>query len=317
MRVVDDRVVNAGNSPTFALFQRLPAALVNVAPERSERFDRLYPDFRIEFIKREQWVLHHDATAKCIRISTFVAEFVWACGYAHLVYYLDVFQNKSFRSRTEISLRVTPRLRRAMALLKWAVEKLMNGQGPTWPRRLPRPQYRAGFTSDLDVADELALNAVACLIHHELGHQALGHTGGSTIDLERDADAHAWDWLLGDGLDLGSSAGTKRLLAFAHAHVGDVIRDIHSGTTALDTHPRSIDRLSTLFARWNVPSDHLAVAFTHAVLHLHLGNSSRQLKAPSAPYQSYAHALDDALNHISRFPDISELGGAPKGEKKR
>lgn len=315
--MVDDRAINPGSSPTSALFERLPAALLNVAPERTALFDRLYPDFRIEFVLNNQWVLDHNAADRCIRISTFVAEFVWACGYAHLVYYLDVFQNKSFRSRTEISLRETPRLRRAMDLLKWAVEKYMNGRGPAWPRRLPRPRYRPGFTSDLDIADELALNSVACLIHHELAHRALEHTGGSTIDLERDADAHAWDWMLGGGLDLGFSAGTKRLLAFAHAHVGDVIRDIHSGMTDLSTHPRSVDRLSNLFARWNVPDDHLAVAFTHAVIHLHLENSSHPLRTQSAAYQSYAHALDDVLNHISRFPEISELRKASKDRMNR
>jgi peptidase U49-like protein len=304
MRIIDNTALTTMKSPARLVLDPFHRAIINVAPERQSEFDKLFPDFIIEYLDTHKWILHVDTAARRIQLSSFVIEFLWATAYAHLIFYIDIFQGRSFKTRQEISLRETPRLRAAIDLLKWAVEKLVNQDTTEWPEDLPKPRFRPGFASDEDVADEFALGAAACLIHHEFGHLALQHSGGSTIETERDADAYAWEWILGKDIDLNSPAGKKRLLLLAHAYSVAVIRDIHLGATSLISHPRSIDRVFILFSRWNVPPNHVAVSFAFATFYLHLENSPKPLPPQSEAYNSFAASLDAVLNHISTFPTI-------------
>lgn len=292
MRIIENTSLMTMQSPARAVLDLFHRTIVNIAPERQAEFDTLFPAFTIEYLDSHKWILHVDTATRHIQVSSFVIEFLWATAYAHLVFYIDVFQGKQVKTRQEISLRETPRLCGALDLLKWAIEKLVNQEASEWPADLPKPQFRPGFASDEDVADEFTLGAAACLMHHEFGHIALQHTGSSTIEIERDADAYTWDWILGKGIGLNSSPGKKRLLLLTHAYSTSVIRDIHLGVTFLGSHPRSIDRLANLFSRWNVPDNHIAVSFAFSTFYLHLQHSPKPLPPQQAAYDSFAASLE-------------------------
>ncbi len=290
------------NSPAKVIFSNLHLALIHIAPERKGQFENLYSDFAITYIDSHAWILDINTESRSIRISIFVAEFLWSTAYANLIFYTDLFQGTRFTAQTEINLRVTARTSEAMDILGWAVEKLINRSSSTWPTNLPKPVDQLGFLTDEDYATEIALASTACLIHHELSHIALSHSGPSDIDIERDADAHSWDWILGPDPNFEDNAVTKRLLSLTHAYSMPVILDIHAGRNKLLLHPRSIDRLSRLFKRFNTPESHIAVSIAFATLYLHLENSPKPLPIQGSPFDSFMEALDGLLDYISTFP---------------
>ena len=304
MRIINNLALASMASPAKALLEKLHTAIVRIAPERKKEFDDLYPEFTLDYIDCDKWILHVNDD-KRIQISSFVIEFLWATAYAHFVFYTRVFQGKQFSARTEISLGSDPKVGEAMRLLKWAVEKLINKDSAPWPTDLPKPKMIMGDTSDEGVADEMALGSAACLIHHELGHVALGHIGGSEIQIENDADLHSWEWIIGDRRDYDAKDLSKRLLLLVHAYSVGIILDVHRGYTMLISHPRSIDRLFKLLTHFEVPENHQTYAYAFATLHLHLENTENRLPIQQAAYESFFESFDEVINHISSFPTIT------------
>ncbi len=279
-------------------------AIVRIAPEREDKLDQNFPDFTLEYVDSHRWILDVSDDKK-IRISTFVLEFLWVTAYAHFVFYTRVFQGKKFSSRTEVDLGDDPHVAEAMTLLKWAVEKLINRDDSDWPDGMPAPKMIKGDTPDEGVADEIALGSAACLLHHELGHIALGHKGGSEIQSEKDADLYAWEWVMGDRRDYDSKDMEKRLLLLVHAYSVGIIYDVHLGRNTLISHPRSIDRLFWLLTQFKVTENHRAYAFAFATIHLHLEATKNPLPVQQEAYDSFFESFDKVIEHISRFPTIT------------
>lgn len=291
-------------SPVRLVFNKLHLAVLNIAPERKSEFEEKYSEFIIEYVDSHEWILHV-TDHKRIRISSFVLEFLWATAYAHFVFYTRIFQGKEFKSHTEILLGEDPDVAIAMKLLKWAVEKLVNQSESEWPLDLPKPAMIIGDTSDIGFADEMALGAAACLLHHELAHIELEHRGGSDILKEKDADMICWEWVMNNRQDFDAKDLSKRCLLLSHSYTALVIRDIHEGCTRMRTHPRSIDRLFQLFDHFGIPENHISYAFTFASLYLHLENSKNPLPIQEDAYESFFESFDRVIDHISRFPTLT------------
>jgi Peptidase U49 len=304
MRTIENASLQTMSSPARLILDSLHRALINIAPEREAEFNSQFPEFTIQYIDDDNFTININTPSKLITISSFVAEFLWVSAYSHFVFYREIFQGQKFKNRKEISLECTPRLKTAMELLSWGTDKLLGKSVGPWPTGLPQPNFYVDHASDERIADEFAMGATACLIHHELAHLHLQHSGKSTIDIEREADANAWEWVLGTNIDLESKAGKKRLLLLTHAYSPAVIKDIHNGYTTLLTHPRSIDRVFNLLSRVNTPKNHIAYAFAFAAFHLHLENSKKGLPQQNAAYDTIAESLEAVINHISFFPTI-------------
>ena len=306
MRIIDNSALEVMASPVKCVFPKVHLALVNIAPEREAQLDELYPEFTLEYLDSHNWILGV-TDDKRIQISSFVLEFLWATAYAHFVFYTKIFQGKQFSARTEVSLRDDPDVVAAMNLLQWAIQKLMNKDKSAWPDDLPKPQMIVGDTSDCGVADEFTLGAVACLLHHELAHIGLKHSGGSTLEIEKDADQESWEWIINNRRDFESSDLQKRFLLLVHAYSVGIIRDVHLGKTTMSTHPRSIDRLFKLMTHFGVPENHISQAYAFATIYLHLENSSNPLPIQGEAYDSFFSSFDEVIEHISKFPLLSKI----------
>ncbi len=183
-----------------------------------------------------------------------------------------------------------------MALNSWLKEV-----DADWPSQLPKPVLDPIPASDEQFANELSLYAVAFILHHELSHIRLGHEGSSQIDLEREADQAAAEWVLGSLPDEQDKRFLARALGMAVALAIMVAYGIHTGKYGGATHPRSYDRLMHVFDQHIRDPNHLAWFFVIAILTLHLDNASHGASVPKGPFDSARSCADASVDALSRI----------------
>jgi hypothetical protein len=192
-------------------------------------------------------------------------------------------------------------MNRHLSYLEWRRNGSKKPERSPWPATLPSPLSSTADTSDEGVASEFTRGAVAAIIHHELAHIALGHSGKSEIDPEKDADIHSWEWILGSRETGGDKAELKRILMLIHSTLAGVAVDIRLTRNTLISHPRNIDRLSNLLARFELDPNDLAYAFCLAILQFHTGFTDHRFETPGVEYASFKEAFDSIADHISKF----------------
>ena len=123
---------------------------------------------------------------------------------------------------TEIDPRADPDVRAALDLLRWAIIcQKSNDTGDNWPEGQPFPVENPS-DGVINAANELCLVTCAFILHHELAHIRLVHSGNveTTVSLaqEKEADIEATDWMFGD-VELSGPVFTKRMLGASGAFV--------------------------------------------------------------------------------------------------
>lgn len=299
MRVIDNSIIPTLLSPIKCLLEHLHEPLVRIAPELQEHFDKAFPKFNIEYIDSPKPILNVDVQNKHIKISVTMVEFAWVTGLAHFVIYQNYFANKKSKGGESEQIRLEDA--NVMALLKWAVEKLINRDGSKWPDNLPRPIPSPKFGSDEDVADEICLGACACMIHHELAHITLDHREKSNIDIEKAADNTSWEWIISSRDSLDDKQFTKRMLLLIHAFIIPVVIDIHAGMFVRGSHPPSYERLANVIEKFCPGDNSMGYAFAVSSLVLHLSNARSGVNAPqqTLPHDTFKEAFDALINHFA------------------
>jgi hypothetical protein len=208
-------------------------------------------------------------------------------------------QGKKIIQKTEINLHEDLEVKNAMRLLKWIYESWLNNENTPWPDDLPKPieNPRKGIMEN--VADELCLCSIAYLIHHELAHIRLHHSGGSNIDIEKEADAEATDWLLNHSLDEWDYKFIKRALGIAVAFEVLTARGIYTRKFGGITHPYSYDRLFQNLDKYINDPQHIVWALIASTLKLHLDN--KNIKTPEVVYADFKECVNSYIDLLSRI----------------
>mgnify|MGYP003582845471 FL=1 len=136
-------------------------------------------------------------------------EMLWAFIYGWMVVYEERVQKQQIDPTKLINAETTKLVNRAQELLAWSAS--LRESYTAWPASLPSPRHYATEQEEwYGLKANLVLQkAVAFLLSHERAHAALGHLeviqradgAGFRLDMERDADAAAYDDLLGQSLD--------------------------------------------------------------------------------------------------------------------
>jgi hypothetical protein len=285
------------------MLELIPASMVNVAPERREKLVEELRGVTLRLTPDRTFVAHyHDKT---ITLSFRVIELLWCVAYAYVVLFDQVYAARRSDDRTPADLTADPVVRQAMELLKWALQDWLDGGGtalPELPKRLPR---RLG--SAASVADELALCAVAFILHHELAHHRLSHVGipktetdpgrlALSLSQEKDADAEAADWIL-SLVEPTSAFFTKRAAGIIVGLMAIAAYGIHSEEQGGKTHPRCFERFFSVLDRFGLDPNHSAWIFATVALKLHLDHSNYDV--PKREYESFRACASAYLDVIA------------------
>ncbi len=299
MRKINGKCLSTMISPIRYVMKHIHDALVNIAPENKARFEREYPDFILEYIDTGKWIIEADTYTKKILLSRRVVEIFWAVSYGYTTFYTKVVQGKKIIQKTEINLHKDEEVKNSMLLLKWIYESWLNTEDNPWPSNLPKPIENPQKGTRENVADELCLCSMAYQIHHELAHIRLLHSGGSTIDIEKEADAEATDWLLNHPLDEWDYKFIKRALGIAIAFEVLTARGIYSGNFGGRTHPYSYDRLYQNLDKYINDPSHIVWAFLASTLKLHLDN--KKIETLEVVYTDFKECVNSYMNLLSNI----------------
>jgi hypothetical protein len=212
--------------------------------------------------------------------------------------YSKLFEGRLHTEPIEVDLQKDPDLVNAMELLQWAYEGWLNKEDRPWSATLPQP-IESPEKGDLRfAADELSLCGVAVLLHHEIAHDYLNHSG-CDLEQERDADQVATEFIVG-AIDRASQRAffEKRLLGIALAYAVLVAQSIHTEYFGGDTHPRTFDRLFNTLDRLTEGANDRAWAICVCIVKLHLDNVG--ITTPSVAYDSFRQCLDAYVELLSR-----------------
>ncbi|HZR33776.1 MAG TPA: phage exclusion protein Lit family protein [Nevskia sp.] len=161
------------------------------------------------------------------------------------------------------------RSRDAYLLADWALKKVHNKQGSDWPTNLPRPNLRAAIGSDVNLANELYLKAIAFVMFHEFAHIKLGHsqnTGSAALPNEEAADRFAADWIL-------TRAAGPRVLEARALGIASAILTFYRFEQMLENklidHPHPMMRLETCFSEYVDDRDNNVLGLAALLVQVH------------------------------------------------
>lgn len=200
--------VKCGDGALFPL-----VLIKRVAPERAAQLEANVADLGVTFRideNEERIFFRADPQNKIIVVGSKCLARLWIHAFATFTIFYDTVALKTRDPEgTTLDLRSSDRLRKAAALLKWAVKadvqvKLSDQIGVN-PELLLLPQelkdvfFGDNFARDKQVADDHAFLALGFILLHELAHVRFGHTAQEhlrKVEQEKEADQFAAQWLL-------------------------------------------------------------------------------------------------------------------------
>lgn len=305
MRIINDLALRTMESPIRYVLKDVHLALINVAPEREEEFDRIWGDFELKYVDDQSVRCCVYLDDKLVELYRGMPESLWSCAinywrlYSHLQSCVTGTELEPFR----LDLMSVPRLPESLPLLSRALQMAHRETVSAWPENTPFPLPNPTFGSDEHVADELTRCALGVILHHELAHIRFNHNGSrdSVIECERDADYAAADWILDKVPDQDDPYFKKRILGIVVAMTALVANSVHTGNYDGITHPRTFDRLMNVLDRHIDDPNHVAWWFALSALTLHLDNAAHIQGVPKGPFSSARNALDAAVEKLSRY----------------
>ena len=220
---------------------------------------------------------------------------MWAEAYAFVVYYTMELagvrpngQQINPRRKAEVSI--------ALDLLRWAALELADPADRPWPVGRPSPQTEPNSDEILQSTQDLALMAVAFILHHELAHIRLKHSGPTDVEQERDADYAAFDWI-SEEVTPGSPEFQKRCLGTVVALLYLVTSGVYTGAHGGTTHPKDYNRLLFTLERRVPPNIDGIWGFVDGMLDLLIQDAGSV--PPRGPFQDFHEACSALANHLA------------------
>ena len=300
MRLFDNEALLNMDSPIKHILAHLTNALINVAPERLEEFDRRFPTLTIRITNDSKPLAVTDGDS-VIEISRAFAEFCWCSCYAYSILYDNIFCRSELKEREILNLRANPRTRICIDMIEWSLQNFIGGKNLPWPDEFPRPVPLPGDVSPGDpihVAQEYCLIGLACVVLHELGHIALRHSPEmkARYEMEREADRFAWEWVLGEA-GIPWSEYMKRAIGITLCMIAFSCAETHAMGNS-DTHPRWYDRYSAFAVEYfgDEPNAHIW-GIAVVLLKIHMDDAG--IKAPEEVETSLKDLADIYFDILS------------------
>lgn len=250
------------------------------------------------------WECSYDPKTGEIIVSTAVVESLWSAAHAYHLLYKGV---ESTHGGQQGNVEAGTERHKALEDLRWALGRHFKPMKEPWPPNAPRPPDPAlGQTTSRSVASEIALVALAFVILHEIAHHSLSHepTGdyARRIQMERDADNSAADWILGGKGDNEAAREKMRLGIIVACGWMLAVESIRwkrgqLGAPSHRTHPPAYSRLFALTERWSTDPNATTWCFTVAIVQLHMQHIG--LEVPRGPFTNCREAADALVDVLA------------------
>ncbi len=285
MRILKNNSLRTMTSPIKYVMSHVHDALVNIAPEKKEKFDELYKDFILEYIDSQKYIIEVEVQNKKINLSRGAVEIFWATSYGYLMFYEVLFKDHQIKGGTKIVFDDYPELSKPISLLKWIYERWTNNIDTQWPSDLPKPKENPTTDTMEYVAQELCLAATAFALHHELAHLRLDHSMLQNIDEEKEADLSAVDWLSDKLFQDSDPCKIKRALAISLVFETLTAKSIYTNHYSSASHPDSHIRLFESLDAYIDDPNHFVWQLVCATLSLHFANN--KIPIPPKEFDSF------------------------------
>lgn len=285
------------NSPISHLENAIAGSPFNIVPEHMGYLVDLRDsrNIKIEILERPGFDIDVILNESLVRLSVAALEYLWACGH-FLWVTTQEYRTAQMRGEAQLDFGYNSRLKDAAALFEWSRENLKCPGVNPWPNHLPSPQLTPEDHSDIHVANELFLSAIAWIIHHELAHVALQHTVLASLPEEKQADIEATSRIL-DALDPADPMQRKRALGIAVALLCIQSLEVGIPRPTVQTHPRAYERIWHCFERYVIGDREDIEAFLVVGLSALFDNHGIR---PNVEGKTFSEILSDMLLEISK-----------------
>lgn len=256
-------------SPICHLESSIAGVAFQIAPEREAESVALRDkhQIEIELIDDSGFSIRVDLKTSAIKLPIAALEYLWSfCHYTCVL--VDEYRTAQMKGAKQFDCLGNSRLVSSNELLKWAKSNLLSEGTSQWPPSSPAPRRSGVANNDASVATELFLCALGWIVHHEIGHIALGHSHLLTdlaVREEQEADDYATDWLL-SALDPSDRQRLKRALGIAAAILCIQSTEIQNSACLANTHPDAHERIFACLSKVEADHSELVNAYASVVL---------------------------------------------------
>jgi hypothetical protein len=297
--------IDAKSSIRF-IMQKIPHALINIAPEMQNKFEEEFSDFTLEYINSRDWICCVLTESNHIKLSQRVVEIIWCASYSYNIICKYLFENQRHIDFKHIDFCSNPVTKDAVKLIDWAFLPKKPADEDEWPINLPSPIENPSLNSPEKMADELCLCAIAVILHHELQHvrlQQTPSTGADQINQEKDADFAAADWILGNKNTVSEMAYLKRGYGFAISYDVIMAWELYRKKRLYYDHPRTFDRLINILEKYVIDPNHKVWMLLWVTFSLHFHRN--KLEKPNNEYDTYYECINAYAEILSKLQNYN------------
>lgn len=287
-------------SPICHLESSIAGVAFQIAPERETESVLLRDKhgIDIELIDDTGFSIRVDLKTNTIRIPIAALEYLWS--FSHYTWVLvDEYRAAQPTGAKQFDCLGNSRLAQSNKLLEWAKSNLLADGNSPWPKSAPAPTRSVTADNDVVMANEMFLCALGWIVHHEIGHIALGHSHFLTnlaVREEQEADDYATDWLL-SALGPNDQQHQKRALGVAVAILCIQSTEIHTNACPANTHPDAHERIFACLSKVDIDLSEPVNAYASVVLQFLFHDQNIKTDVDG---ESFGAILDDLLVSIAR-----------------
>ena len=261
-------------------------------------------------------VVRREASVPEIHVDLSHLEMLWAYIYGWMVVYEESVQKVLLDPARVMDAETEKLIDRAHQLLAWS-SSLRETYRP-WPADLPSPQHYATAQEEWYglKANLVFQKATAFLLSHERAHAALGHLDviqsnsmtGLRLEMEKEADAVAYDDLLGQSLD------DREKLADAWAVISVMLSTLYLYRDPIRAllpggHPVLHHRVAYMIERLALSDQHYDYYFSF-LCRLVLQAVFPETLHPERQFDDWKDALTDAFDRLDQVA-LAQAHGRP------
>ncbi len=234
-------------------------------------------------------------------------EMLWSFIYGWLVIYEESVQKPLLDPMLAMDVETVNLIERARKLLKWSTS--LREIYTRWPADLPSPTH---YVTEKEEWYGLKTNlvyqkAVAFLLSHERAHATFGHldvikdtnSAELRLDMEREADAVAYDDLLGQSLDDNEKLSEAWAMVSVLLSTFYLYRDPRKALL-LGGHPALHHRVAHMIGRLALKDPKYDYYFSF-LCRLVLSSVFPEVLEPKRQFDDWEDALTDALDRLDRL----------------
>jgi hypothetical protein len=252
-----------GSSPVFSLLPEIWCSPQVIAPEK---VGLLVPHLREIKLYPQMGEFKFSTSGNYLHVSEGALNLVWCASYSSWFIY-KAYEKAGNVVRFDNDADTV----NALQLYEWAVTCVRERTHIPWPVGAPRPTRTPAPGSELLLANEVFLTAVAWMLLHEHGHLAHNHpflASPRSVDEEHEADHFATDHVLGGTTD--EAVRFKRGVGIVIANAVLLLVELMNGPAPPPTYPPIEERISRNLRGAELGTNVRIQAFATAMIQFHL-----------------------------------------------